>query len=102
MTKEDCWDFIMRSGALDSIRIDEVSATDDGKIWATYFDDLGDCYNMTPYTILYHANPDVHKNDSYLISQEDVDWLIQKCDVVIRNKYRQYLQQQLDYIEGIV
>jgi len=102
MTKEDCWDFIMRSGALDSIKIEEVSATKDGKIWAMYVDDLGDCYKMKSYTILYHDNPDVHENDSYLTSQEDVDWLIQKCDVVMRNKYRQYLQQQLDYIEGIV
>jgi hypothetical protein len=102
MTKEDCWDFIVRSGALDNIKMCDVFADSKGRIEVGYTTDYGDYFEASPYDVLYNTNDDVYENDSYLTSQEDVDWLIDKCNVVMRNRYRLYLQKQLDYIEGVV
>jgi len=103
MTKEELWDFIVRTDALGAFEDEDISATREGGIWVRY-PDPEQCvgyFETSPYEALCNINDDVREYDADVPSR-DIWWVHQQCATVIRNRYRLYLQNQLDYIEGVV
>ena len=103
MTKEELWDFIVRTDALGVFEDEDISATREGNIWVRYLDpeESDGYFETTPYEALLYTNDDVREYDAD-VPRYDLWWLQKQCATVIRNRYRLYLQKQLDYIEGIV
>jgi hypothetical protein len=103
MTKDELWDFIVRTDALGVFEDEDISATREGGIWVRYIDpeQSEGYFETSPYEALCNINDDVCEYDAD-VPERDIWWLHQQCATVIRDRYRLYLQNQLEYIEGIV
>jgi hypothetical protein len=102
-TVNQVWDYIVQNQLLDTITEDRCWVCADGHLYVEYYDED---YNgeLTVHPLEYVERIDdnvaeitLHK---YFLG-DDWNELNRRCNVVLKNAYREYLKQQLSYLEGM-
>lgn len=102
-TVDEIWDYIVRHQLLDNITEDRCWVCADRHLYVEYYDE--DCdgdLTLHPLEYVERVDDDVAEITLHKYFLND-DWneLNRRCNVVLKNAYREYLKQQLSYLEGM-